>query len=84
MLQRRRVISSALTAVSVLELVHSEARATGRSRRKQHMQLSDGFRPPGDSIRMQGVFKNFNTIEEFKDVEAKKKLFNELAESVSR
>lgn len=40
-------------------------------------------RPPADSIPLRGVFKNFNTIEEFRDTEAKKKLFNEVADSVS-
>ena len=32
---------------------------------------------------MKGVFKNFNTVEAFRDVEAKKKLFNEVVDSVS-
>lgn len=41
------------------------------------------FRVPAGSVAVEGVFKNFNTIEEFRDVEAKRQLFNEVADSVS-
>ena len=35
------------------------------------------------SIPLRGVFKNFNTTEEFRATEPKKELFNALVESVS-
>lgn len=40
-------------------------------------------RPPIGSVPLRGVFKNFNTIEEFKATEPKKDLFNSVVDSVS-
>jgi ubiquitin-like modifier-activating enzyme ATG7 len=40
-------------------------------------------RAPGGSIPVNGIFKNFNTIEEFKATDPKKELFNQLTDSVS-
>ena len=47
------------------------------------VRFIDRIRPPADSIQLSGVFKNFNTIEEFRDVETKKKLFNQVVDSVT-
>ena len=40
-------------------------------------------RPPPTSVPLRGIFKNFNTIEEFRATDPKKELFNQVAESVS-
>ena len=40
-------------------------------------------RAPSGSIPVQGIFKNFNTIEEFKATDPKKGLFSQLTDSVS-
>jgi ubiquitin-like modifier-activating enzyme ATG7 len=40
-------------------------------------------RAPSGSIPVNGIFKNFNTIEEFKATDLKKELFNQLTDSVS-
>ncbi|CAD6566603.1 MAG: Autophagy protein 7 [Tremellales sp. Tagirdzhanova-0007] len=40
-------------------------------------------RPPADSVQLIGIFKNFNTIEEFRDLETKKKLFNQVVDSIT-
>jgi ubiquitin-like modifier-activating enzyme ATG7 len=40
-------------------------------------------RAPSGSIPVTGIFKNFNTIEEFKATDPKKELFNQLTDSVS-
>jgi ubiquitin-like modifier-activating enzyme ATG7 len=40
-------------------------------------------RAPGGSIPVNGIFKNSNTIEEFKATDPKKELFNQLTDSVS-
>lgn len=39
-------------------------------------------RPPAGAIPVQGVFKNFNTIEQFKSTEEKKALFDQVADSI--
>ncbi|KAK1926403.1 hypothetical protein DB88DRAFT_481686 [Papiliotrema laurentii] len=39
-------------------------------------------RPPIGSVPLRGVFKNFNTIEEFKATEPKKDLFNSVVDSI--
>lgn len=41
------------------------------------------IRSPQGTIPMTGVFKNFNTIEEFKSTEGKKELFTSAVDSVS-
>jgi hypothetical protein len=40
-------------------------------------------RAPSGSIPIHGIFKNFNTIEEFRATDPKKELFNQLTDSVS-
>ena len=40
------------------------------------------FRPPPGTVALQGVFKNFNTIEELKSTETKKELFNTVIDSI--
>jgi len=40
-------------------------------------------RAPSGSIPVHGIFKNFNTIEEFRATDPKKELFNQLTDSVS-
>jgi ubiquitin-like modifier-activating enzyme ATG7 len=39
-------------------------------------------RPPPGSIPIKGIFKNFNTIEEFKSTEHKKALFDSVADKI--
>jgi ubiquitin-like modifier-activating enzyme ATG7 len=39
-------------------------------------------RPPSGSVAVNGIFKNFNTIEEFRATEPKKELFNAVTDSV--
>jgi len=41
------------------------------------------YRAPSGSKPINGIFKNFNTIEEFKAIDPKKDLFNQLTDSVS-
>ncbi|ORY26898.1 hypothetical protein BCR39DRAFT_540015 [Naematelia encephala] len=41
-----------------------------------------GERPPAGSVELKGVFKNYNTIEEFKATETKKEIFNSVADSI--
>jgi ubiquitin-like modifier-activating enzyme ATG7 len=40
------------------------------------------LRPPPDTVALQGIFKNFNTIEEFKSTESKKDIFNSVVNSI--
>ncbi|EIW68710.1 hypothetical protein TREMEDRAFT_74150 [Tremella mesenterica DSM 1558] len=42
----------------------------------------DVDRPPSGSIEVKGVFKNFNTIEEFRQTEPKKALFDQVTDSM--
>ena len=39
-------------------------------------------RPPPNSVPLRGVFKNYNTIEEFKATETKKELFDAVVDRV--
>jgi len=45
------------------------------------MRLSG--RPPPDTIALNGIFKNFNTIEEFKSTESKKEIFNSVVDFIT-
>lgn len=45
--------------------------------------LTDDDRPPAGSVPMTGIFKNYNTIEEFRATEPKKELFNSATDMVS-
>ncbi|ORX34367.1 hypothetical protein BD324DRAFT_643368 [Kockovaella imperatae] len=43
---------------------------------------SHSFRPPLGSTSLKGVFKNFNTVEEFKATDPKKDLFNSIVDEM--
>ena len=44
--------------------------------------MTEVYSPPADSIPLRGVFKNFNTIEQFKSTDEKKALFDQVADSI--
>jgi ubiquitin-like modifier-activating enzyme ATG7 len=43
---------------------------------------ADPLRPPPSSQAIRGIFKNFNTIEQFKSTDAKKAVFDQVADSI--
>jgi hypothetical protein len=55
---------------------------TGQYEDAQERRKADTGRAPTSSIPLHGIFKNFNTIEEFRSAESKKELFNAMTDSV--
>jgi hypothetical protein len=69
--------------VSALAEAHSERDQRSGSCLRDTTRTKLMLRAPGGSIPVTGIFKNFNTIEEFKATDPKKELFNQLTDSVS-